>query len=253
MELQHDHHNGEIIEHILSPISDENTFQIVSDIFKLLDDPNRLRIFWLLCHVEECVINIAEIVQMTSPAVSHHLKQLKSGSLISSRREGKEVYYKAADSSYSILLHKTIENMIDISCPSNDSHNNHLSCTSEHLHDTPYGCPPEYIHTIQEIHDYLNNNLDKRITIEQLSKDFLLNTTTLKSLFKSVYGVSLATHINLHRMEKAASLLSETNNSISDIASIVGYESQSKFSAAFKKHFQQTPLEYRKSQHLNNA
>lgn len=247
MELQHDHHNSKIIEQILSPISDESTFQMVSDIFKLLDDPNRLRIFWLLCHVEECVINIAEIVQMTSPAVSHHLKQLKSGGLISSRREGKEVYYKAAESSYAIFLHKTIENMIEISCPGNDTNDNHLSCASEHFHDIPSECPPEYIHTIQEIHDYLNNNLDKRITIEQLSKDFLINTTTLKNLFKSVYGVSLATHINLHRMEKAASLLKGTNDSVCDIAHTVGYESQSKFSAAFKKHFQQTPLEYRKN------
>ena len=247
MQLQHDHHNGDIIKQILSPISDQTTFQTVSNVFKLLDDPNRLRIFWLLCHMEECVINIAAIVQMSSPAVSHHLKQLKSGGLITSRRDGKEVYYKASDSSYSMLLDKTIENIMNISCPKNDSLSDHLPCSAEQADTYPQKYSSDQIRIIQEIHDYLMHHLDKRISIEQLAKEFLLNTTTLKALFKSAYGVSLATHINEHRMQKAATLLLETSDSILDIANKVGYESQSKFSAAFKKHFHQTPLEYRKN------
>ena len=64
---------------------------------KQLGDPSRLRIFWLLCHCEECVLNIAAIVNMSSPAVSHHLRLLKSSGLIVSRREGKEMYYRTAD------------------------------------------------------------------------------------------------------------------------------------------------------------
>lgn len=92
-------------------------FQIISDIFKLLGDASRVRIFWLLCHCEECVLNISAIVGMTSPAVSHHLKQLKAGGLITSRREGKEVYYKASDTSQSRLLHDMIEKLMEITCP----------------------------------------------------------------------------------------------------------------------------------------
>lgn len=92
-------------------------FQAVADIFKLLDDTSRVRIFWLLCHCEECVINISALVEMTSPAVSHHLRQLKAGGLIVGRREGKEVYYRAADTEQSRLLHQAIENMMEISCP----------------------------------------------------------------------------------------------------------------------------------------
>ena len=56
----------------------------------LLSDPSRLRIFWLLCHCEECVMNISALVDMSSPAVSHHLRNLKASGLIVSRREGKE-------------------------------------------------------------------------------------------------------------------------------------------------------------------
>ena len=82
-----------------------------------MDDSSRLRIFWLLCHCEECVINISAMVEMTSPAVSHHLRQLKDRGLIVSRREGKEVYYKAAETEQSVLLHQVIEKIMKISCP----------------------------------------------------------------------------------------------------------------------------------------
>ena len=57
------------------------------------------------------------MVGMSSPAASHHLKQLKNAKLITSRREGKEVYYRAADNAQAQLLHHMIEQMIDIACP----------------------------------------------------------------------------------------------------------------------------------------
>ena len=98
-------------------MSKPETFQTVAGTFKLFDDSSRLRIFWLLCHCEECVINISAMVEMTSPAVSHHLRQLKDRGLIVSRREGKEVYYKAAETEQSVLLHQVIEKIMKISCP----------------------------------------------------------------------------------------------------------------------------------------
>ena len=93
-------------------------FQTVADIFKQLGDGSRIRIFWLLCHCEECVINLSSMVDMSSPAVSHHLRQLKAGGLIVSRRDGKEVYYKAADTERAQLLHHMIEHLVEITCPS---------------------------------------------------------------------------------------------------------------------------------------
>ena len=90
------------------------------------------------------------------------------------------------------------------------------------------------------------HNLDKRFTIEQLSKQYLMNATTMKTLFKSVYGTSIAAHMKEHRMKKAAKMLLETEKSIAEIALAVGYDSQSKFSSAFKDYFQILPKEYRK-------
>ena len=52
-----------------------------------------------------------------SPAVSHHLRPLKNSGLIVCRREGKEVYYRAADTEQGRLLHQMIEQVMEITCP----------------------------------------------------------------------------------------------------------------------------------------
>ena len=114
--LPHDH--GQTIEQELEHMPSVENFQTVADIFKQLGDGSRIRIFWLLCHCEECVINLSAMVNMSSPAVSHHLKQLKSAGLIVSRRDGKEVYYKAADTEQARNFHHMIEWLVKIACPS---------------------------------------------------------------------------------------------------------------------------------------
>ena len=115
--LPHDHGHTTNEELIRKYLPGEAEIAGVSEAMKQLGDPSRLRIFWLLCHCEECVLNIAAIVNMTSPAVSHHLRILKSSGLIVSRREGKEVYYRAADTAQCKTLHETIERIMEISCP----------------------------------------------------------------------------------------------------------------------------------------
>lgn len=111
------HNHGQEIEHHFDHMPKTEEFSIIADIFKLLGDSSRVRIFWLLCHCEECVTNISVMMNMTSPAVSHHLKLLRANSLITSRRDGKEVYYKAAESEQTDMLHNAIEKLVKISCP----------------------------------------------------------------------------------------------------------------------------------------
>lgn len=115
--LPHYHGEGQETALIQEQIDRVGNFQIVADIFKQLGDTTRIRIFWLLCHCEECVINISAMLDMSSPAVSHHLRPLKNSGLIVCRREGKEVYYRASDSPQSQLLHQMIEQVMEISCP----------------------------------------------------------------------------------------------------------------------------------------
>lgn len=113
--LPHDH--GQAMERELGRMPSVDDFQTVANIFKQLGDGSRIRIFWLLCHCEECVMNLSSMVEMSSPAVSHHLRQLKAGGLIVSRREGKEVYYRAAETEAAQALHRMIERMVAIACP----------------------------------------------------------------------------------------------------------------------------------------
>lgn len=115
--LPHSHNSGILQEESLARVTAVEDFNQTADVFKQLGDGSRLRIFWLLCHCEECVLNISAMVGMSSPAVSHHLKLLKASGLITSRRDGKEMYYKAADTNQSRLLHETIEKLMDIICP----------------------------------------------------------------------------------------------------------------------------------------
>ena len=114
--LPHDH--GQPMEQELQNMPSVENFQTLSDIFKQLGDGSRRRIFWLLCHCEECVVNLSAMVGMSSPAVSHHLKLLRAAGLIVNRRAGKEVYYTAANTQQAQLLHHMIEDLVVIACPS---------------------------------------------------------------------------------------------------------------------------------------
>ncbi len=116
-ELPHHHRKENETLDIQEQLSHVNNFQTVAEIFKQLGDTTRIRIFLLLCHCEECVINISAMLDMSSPAVSHHLRPLRNSGLIVSRREGKEVYYRAADTPQSRLLHQMIEQVMEIACP----------------------------------------------------------------------------------------------------------------------------------------
>ena len=113
--LPHDH--GQPPEPTLAAMPDTESFQTIAELLKQLGDSSRIRIFWLLCHCEECVINLSAMMKMSSPAISHHLKQLKSSGLIVSRRSGKEVYYRAADTQQAQLLHRMIETLLQINYP----------------------------------------------------------------------------------------------------------------------------------------
>lgn len=224
--LPHNHGHGDQAKLFFHLLSSENRFSAAAGVFKLLDDPNRVRIFWLLCHSEECVLNIAASTGMSEQAVSHHLQLLKSSGLIESRRDGKETYCRAAETELTKLLHDALDHVLNIACPRLSGKDGTRA-------------------VIEQVHDYLRSNLDRKITIDELALRFHINTTTLKKEFKLVYGTSVAAHIRKHRMEEASRLLRTTNMSISLIAAAVGYESQSRFSLVFKEEYGMLPTAYR--------
>lgn len=110
-------HQHDAIENHPEALPSTADFEKAAETFRLLGDPKRLRIFWLLCHGEECVINIAALMNMSSPSVAHHLKLLRLSGLLKSRREGKEVFYSAVENDTVKALHPLVESMIRLVCP----------------------------------------------------------------------------------------------------------------------------------------
>lgn len=228
-QLPHDHGTSSQAASLHQEVMRVAHFAAAAEVFKQLSDPTRVRIFWLLSHREECVINLAALLEMSSPAVSHHLRSLTESGLLVSRRDGKEVYYKAADTAQIRMLHEIVEQVMEIACPERT---------------VDFQASQESI--IRHVHDELTANLSERVTIEELSRKYLMNATTLKRVFKQVYGETIAAHIKKHRMEAAATRLRTTQDDVAAIAQAVGYESQSRFTAAFKETYGELPSEYRR-------
>lgn len=104
---------------------------------------------------------------------------------------------------------------------------------------------PPQVEVVKEIHKKLTADLRERSTIEELSKEYLINTSTLKETFKGIYGMPIATYMKMYRIKQAAVLLRQTQDTVADIALRVGYVNQSKFATAFREIMKISPTEYR--------
>ncbi|MGX7395055.1 ArsR/SmtB family transcription factor [Carnobacterium mobile] len=76
---------------------DDKTIQEVSKLFKIISDPTRIAILYLLENQELNVGTIATVMKMEQSAVSHQLKVLKTARLVKSRRKGKSMLYSQMD------------------------------------------------------------------------------------------------------------------------------------------------------------
>ncbi|WP_143794178.1 helix-turn-helix domain-containing protein, partial [Oenococcus oeni] len=92
---------------------------------------------------------------------------------------------------------------------------------------------------------YLDNNLDRKISLTFLSNNFHISESKLEYLFKDTYGITIHDYFLIQKIDYACQMLKNTNNKITDIANEVGYENASKFSAVFKNRKLLTPREYR--------
>lgn len=93
---------------------------------------------------------------------------------------------------------------------------------------------------------YLNDHCMDQISMSQLSKVSCMGLRKLQTVFKDHYGCTITEYIQQRRMSQAESLLSNTDMSISQVASGVGYHSASRFSELFRKSTGISPHEYRK-------
>ena len=127
----------------------------------------------------------------------------------------------------------------------------HGAPSIDHIFQELYAVPEQIyksqVEKVKAIHRLLTGELERHYTIAELSERFSVPATALKECFKSIYGQPINTYMRNFRMDQAALLLQqEPQMGVAEIAGRVGYDSSSKFAAAFKEVKGKTPLEYRR-------
>jgi DNA-binding transcriptional ArsR family regulator len=83
----------------------------LSLIYRVLGDPNRLKIVMALRNVEMCVCDLAAFSGLSESAVSHQLRRLKDLALVKRRRAGQIIYYSLDDEHVAKLLRVGLEHI----------------------------------------------------------------------------------------------------------------------------------------------
>lgn len=92
-------------------IPEQQTLKKLSDLYKVFSDHTRLQILWVLECNEICVCDLAALLNMTTSAVSHQLRVLRYVKLVTSRRDGKNVYYSLADNHVKDIILRGLEHV----------------------------------------------------------------------------------------------------------------------------------------------
>jgi DNA-binding transcriptional ArsR family regulator len=92
---QHSHQSA--VRSAGKAIADNERILGLSETFKVLSDPTRLKIVMALAKEELCVYDIAELLGITESAISHQLRMLKTLRLVKQRKNGKMVFYSLDD------------------------------------------------------------------------------------------------------------------------------------------------------------
>ena len=108
---KHDH--TAILQTVREELPAEELICDLSDLFKVFGDTTRMRILYSLFESELCVCAIAELLGMTQSAISHQLRALKNAKLVTSRREGKTVFYSLADDHVKTIIDQGLEHILE--------------------------------------------------------------------------------------------------------------------------------------------
>ena len=91
------HLDQSIMDKLKEELSDFPELESASETFAMLGDPSRLRILYTLSQTDQCcVYHLAEIMGMGVSAISHHLRKLRDRRLVTTQRDGLNIYYSVA-------------------------------------------------------------------------------------------------------------------------------------------------------------
>jgi ArsR family transcriptional regulator len=107
------HVHDDIIKKVAQILPEDELLYDLADLFRLFGDSTRIKILYVLSASEMCVCDIAQLLNMTQPAISHQLRALKQSKLVKYRREGKTVFYSLADSHVQTIIDQGMEHIAE--------------------------------------------------------------------------------------------------------------------------------------------
>ena len=107
------HVHEDLVKQVLEAMPEEDDLYSLADFFKVFADSTRIRILYVLLCSETCVCDIAQLLNMTQPAISHQLRILKQMDLVHARRDGKTVFYSLADDHIASILRMGMEHICE--------------------------------------------------------------------------------------------------------------------------------------------
>jgi len=90
----------------------ERDLYILTEFFKMLGDPTRIHLLFLLMEQDACVSDLANRLGLTQSAVSHQLSLLKANKLVGQRRNGKMIFYTLVDDHVRMVIEKGTEHVL---------------------------------------------------------------------------------------------------------------------------------------------
>jgi len=100
---------GRVRDHLL----DDAAAAGLAEIFSLLGDHTRVRILHALTLGELCVCDISAVLNVSSSAISHQLRLLRTAKLVKARKEGKNVFYSLDDCHVHSLIAQGLEHVLE--------------------------------------------------------------------------------------------------------------------------------------------
>ncbi|OGF50030.1 MAG: hypothetical protein A2231_07350 [Candidatus Firestonebacteria bacterium RIFOXYA2_FULL_40_8] len=103
----------------------------------------------------------------------------------------------------------------------------------------------EYGRVVERLIVYLKNNFNKKVKLEDISREIKLNPHYIEKIFKIETGVTISEYLISLRIDKAKELLRDIGNNVNDVAYKIGYNDVSYFCKLFKRKTNLTPREYK--------
>ncbi|MBQ3259340.1 MAG: PocR ligand-binding domain-containing protein [Clostridia bacterium] len=106
---------------------------------------------------------------------------------------------------------------------------------------------PDSVEILQRATAFINSNLDKDLSIKQISQSINVSKSVLYDKFHARFHCTIGEYISKKRVEKSVDLLTRTNLSVEEISQICGFSSASYYTKVFKQQMGITPLKFKKS------